>query len=829
MSDVDDIDFEEIIDEGDGETDKYQGYDNFGQYWNIKQNKLRAQFAPKQLKSDIFKGVCIFVNGRTDPSQNQLRDLICEHGGLHEYVLNRSTVTHIVASVLPTGKIMQLGEKDVIVRPEWITESITAGKRLDIYPYRLYNQLDPRQSTIDFGKTTAALPEPSSSKTAADPNFLQTYYQSSRLHHLSVWREELKRFACELMRQKSASSIEKNYRGRDFILHVDMDCFFASVSLIDRPELRDQPVVIAHGANGNENNTTSRSDVSSCNYPARLFGIHNGMPLGRARQLCPQLTVLPYDFDRYNQVARKLYQVLASYADILMAVSCDEAYLQVNVEPDMLIPLISELRSKVQEECNGCTASVGVSSTALLARLATKRAKPNGQFYIDPSDCIEHIKEMSIDDIPGVGWSISERIATKFKAETCGQLQLVPLSDLQNEFGPSIGKMLWERCRGIDSRAFTEMAAEKPRKSVGTEVSWGVRLHSEEETKRFVNGLCDQVSQRLQEVQGAPHRITIKVMIAQSGAGEPRKHLGHGICDSFSKSQSWSDDLCASADDIFAKAWPLLLSLISPQWQQVRGIGIFVSDLRMPKNEETKKPSITDYFAPKSAKQNSLEQQLERHGISIDVFRELPESIQQDIIHEINNPVVSAPKTPPKPTHPTTPPPKMQSKRHKRPSPSSQLTLTQLWQQKTRQDDLQEEDLPEGVDRDFLMALPSSIRQELINEAKEAPPSSPTKRRLITADYNIGDLRAVNVPIDLVSVLPISFEGYNVVSDIINVIEKGEYNVLELEAFLNGLVDYNILEPLASILGCLCKKNDRLVERIVKEFSRRNEGKRLLF
>ena len=134
---------------GGGSPPKDQGYTDFGHYWHLKQDKLRAQTAlqnPRQ--SDIFAGVCIYVNGLTDPPQNALRDLIVAHGGAHQYVLVRHLVTHVVATVLPAAKIRQLGERDIIVRPEWITESIAAGKRLPIEPYRLYSQMDPLQGSI---------------------------------------------------------------------------------------------------------------------------------------------------------------------------------------------------------------------------------------------------------------------------------------------------------------------------------------------------------------------------------------------------------------------------------------------------------------------------------------------------------------------------------------------------------------------------------------------------------------------------------------------------------------------------------------------------------
>ncbi|KAF7232875.1 hypothetical protein EG68_09476, partial [Paragonimus skrjabini miyazakii] len=273
---------------------------------------------------------------------------------------------------------------------------------------------------------------------------LATFYARSRLHHLSSWANELQDLVRQLRDDPKAHSLLNNgVRWKEFVLaggnpspsfilasvpssrptcssrstqslrrpqvlfHIDMDCFFVSVSLRSRPELRDKPVAITH-ANGpyRRHGTNSMSEVASCSYAARKAGIRNGMLLGKARQLCPDLITLPYEFDAYKSVSEVLYRTVAEFTLDIEAVSCDELYADctdlLRVGEDLtatptnsnsavdsvshmayrfIDPLLfaQHLRHLVAMRTGGCTASVGFGSSKLLARLATKRAKPNGQ------------------------------------------------------------------------------------------------------------------------------------------------------------------------------------------------------------------------------------------------------------------------------------------------------------------------------------------------------------------------------------------------------------------------------------------------------------------
>ncbi len=162
--------------------------------------------------------------------------------------------------------------------------------------------------------------------TVVDPNFLEQYYRESRLHHLSTWKADLKSQLQALANEKSLSQRAKLKRplgARRYILHVDFDSFFAAVSLKKHPQYKDKPAVVAHGqGNG--------SEIASCNYVARRFGIKNGMWMKRAQELCPDVKILPYDFPAYEEVSRAFYDAILATGGLVQSVSVDEALVDVS-------------------------------------------------------------------------------------------------------------------------------------------------------------------------------------------------------------------------------------------------------------------------------------------------------------------------------------------------------------------------------------------------------------------------------------------------------------------------------------------------------------------
>lgn len=300
------------------------------------------------------------------------------------------------------------------------------------------------------------LPSTSSSMNSKNPQFLTEFFSNSRLHHIATMGAIFKDYINDL-RDKSdgkfsgLESLKKKSRmkfsnpgssrnindsdsdddllndysnqcyplsrsvspvlskKKRIIMHIDMDCFFVSVGLRNHPDLRGFPVAVAH-SKGNKQGSSesdehgSMSEVASCSYEARKAGVKNGMFLGQALKLCPNLKTIRYDFEGYKEVSYALYDTVASYTLDIEAVSCDEMYVDCTKILDVsgLSPLdfATVIRNEIKQK-TGCPVSAGFGENKLLARLATKKAKPDGQFHLVGDKAINFIRTLNVRDLPG--------------------------------------------------------------------------------------------------------------------------------------------------------------------------------------------------------------------------------------------------------------------------------------------------------------------------------------------------------------------------------------------------------------------------------------------
>lgn len=371
-----------------------------------------------------------------------------KHGGVYHHYYRNNKTTHIIATNLPDTKIKHLKTLNV-VKPEWVVDSIAAGRLLDYRNYLLYSWQSKAQPQLAFKQTLKEEHESSSSaplvdeisqdldvvpknlivseseiltdinsndreknnelssfaicnkttnvlastivnknasstskcsdhriKTASETGFLSEFYSNSRLHHISTMGATFKQYVNELREKnqetflgaellktwKTNQSCHKtSYNYKSVIMHIDMDCFFVSVGLRNKPDLKGFPVAVTHAKAGsensvnhrsavdqkkefelyksrrekqhqkvnvripNENNDTkpwsdwvesinesnSMSEIASCNYEARKYGLKNGMFLGQAMKLCPNLKTISYDFEGYREVSYCLYNTIA--------------------------------------------------------------------------------------------------------------------------------------------------------------------------------------------------------------------------------------------------------------------------------------------------------------------------------------------------------------------------------------------------------------------------------------------------------------------------------------------------------------------------------------
>ena len=382
--------------------------------------------------------------------------------------------------------------------------------------------------------------------STANPDFLNQYYRESRLHHLSTWKAELKSQLQARAQEKSSQQKVKRIPGaRRYVMHVDFDSFFAAVSLRKHPELVDKPVVIAHGSGPG-------AEIASCNYPARKFGVKNGMWMKTALQLCPDLKVLPYDFKAYEEASRHFYEAILAVDGIVQSISIDEALVDVSRqcieaggsdgkavqegsifrEQARACELAEQIRALVKDQ-TGCAVSVGIGNNILLAKVALRKAKPAGQHLIKPEDILDFIGELVVTDLPSVAYSLGaklEELGVKFVKD----IRALTKERLVNHLGPKTGEKMYEYSRGIDK---VEVGEQVVRKSVSAEVNWGIRFVTQQQAEEFVHCLCDELSKRLLEQTVKGKQLTMKIMRRAADAPmDPPKSLGHGKCDTFNKS-----------------------------------------------------------------------------------------------------------------------------------------------------------------------------------------------------------------------------------------------------------------------------------------------------
>lgn len=245
------------------------------------------------------------------------------------------------------------------------------------------------------------------------------------------------------------------------IIHIDMDAFYASVELRDRPELKALPVVIA--------SHHPRAVIAAASYPAREFGLRSAMSMTQARKRCPQVVVIEPNFQKYHEVSQDIHQIFHEYTDLIEPLSLDEAYLDVT-ENFKQLPSATEVAVEIRSAIfakTGLTASAGVAPNKFLAKVASDWNKPNGMCVIKPSQVHAFIQHLELKKIPGVGKVTQEKLKA-LNLHTLGDLQQIDEAVLIHHFG-KYGKQLCLYAQGIDERP---VQAERQRQQISKETTF---------------------------------------------------------------------------------------------------------------------------------------------------------------------------------------------------------------------------------------------------------------------------------------------------------------------------------------------------------------------
>jgi len=285
------------------------------------------------------------------------------------------------------------------------------------------------------------------------------------------------------------------------ILHADLDAFFASVEILDNPELTGKPVIVG-------GNPKSRGVVSTCNYEARQYGVHSAMPLYQAYRRCPQAVFLPGRMNRYVELSRRVFQIFESFTPDYEPLSIDEAFLDMKGSEAIFgHPIIAavKLKQKVLDE-TGLTVSIGVAHNKFLAKLASGEKKPDGLFVLTPAEVQDYLDHLPIERM----WGIGSKTLPRIKAgglRTIRDLRLCPESRMKKLFGNS-WRHFYRLSRGQDDRSIETLHAVK---SVGNEVTLAKDLTRKEEIMDVLWPLCERVGRRLNRKGLKGKTLTLKL------------------------------------------------------------------------------------------------------------------------------------------------------------------------------------------------------------------------------------------------------------------------------------------------------------------------------
>jgi DNA polymerase-4 len=300
------------------------------------------------------------------------------------------------------------------------------------------------------------------------------------------------------------------------ILHVDMDAFFVSVELLERPELRGKPVIVGGQPN-------QRGVVTAASYEARKFGVHSAMPLRTAGRLCPHAVYLDGHHAKYSEWSDRVAAILAKFSPIVEMVSIDEAYLDLSGTERLHGPPLAATDKLLRAitRTTGLPCSGGLATTRLVAKVASDQAKPRGLLWVAPGSEARFLAPLSVRKIPGIG-EVTEHALRALSIETVEQLAAQPLEKLEKVFG-QWGTALYRKARGGDSYEFIIDAEPK---SISHNHTFGEDTEDTVALTAMLSHLSQKACKRLREAGLATRTLTLTIRYAGFDTYTRAKTLG---------------------------------------------------------------------------------------------------------------------------------------------------------------------------------------------------------------------------------------------------------------------------------------------------------------
>jgi nucleotidyltransferase/DNA polymerase involved in DNA repair len=341
-----------------------------------------------------------------------------------------------------------------------------------------------------------------------------------------------------------------------FIVHVDMDAFYAAVEQRDNPEYRGKPVVVGADPKGG----AGRGVVSACSYEAREYGIHSALPISIAYRKCPHAVFLRGDMRKYAGISRQIFGILGRFTPDLEPISIDEAFLDITGSHHLFgspEATCRRIKAVVKAE-TGLTASLGMAPNKMTAKIASDLEKPDGLVIVSRAGLLAFLHPLPVGKLWGVGKRTLEELG-RLNIRSIGDLAHWDQKDMADRMGKA-GIHVWKLANGIDPR---DVRGEEEAKSVGHEHTF-----AEDETDRgkiedSLMWLSEKVSRRLRRHGYRGRTVTLKIRLADFSTFTRAVSLA--------RATNFVDDLYGSA---LKK-----LREFKPGQQPIRLIGIHVSNL----------------------------------------------------------------------------------------------------------------------------------------------------------------------------------------------------------------------------------------------------------
>ena len=336
------------------------------------------------------------------------------------------------------------------------------------------------------------------------------------------------------------------------IFHIDLDAFFVSVERADDPSLEGKPVVV--GAH-------KRGVVTCASYEARPYGLHAGMPVSQAKRLCPQAIYLPSNYERYLEVSAAFHNILASFSPFVQPLSLDEAFVDMTGFESLygsMKQAAEGMKGQIRSDLN-ITASVGIASSKVAAKVASDLDKPDGLVEVPPGGDAAFLAPMPVEEMPGVGAKTAKLLDEALGVKLVGELAETPSTALRHVFGAR-GDLLRLWARGADD---DPVHGPEPPKSIGRETTFDEDSDDLAFLLPLLRQLTERVGADLRREGKKARRVSVRV----------RYHDFQTVSHQTTLKQPVSHD-----QGIYDAGAAILMRTLKQRKAKVRLVGISVSD-----------------------------------------------------------------------------------------------------------------------------------------------------------------------------------------------------------------------------------------------------------